>query len=303
MTDPERMVWDTVLADPTVPLDPATLRLVVADQQRWSRRWLYPWVRVASRIAVAGVGLIRWLVPVRLSAHGLMDALCVWFLRRFVDPGAVTLLVRHFVVETNLLNFVLRNTFPRGHDLVTLRPTTLAGLGDRAVIIHDINVYEVLTALRGQRLDPVATLDFDMLEVPAIDPEPHRRRLLRLDIQTALCLMNIPFAMCLTWPEYRRAVHSMRLDTSLLAVLAALTGDPVFHRWRPAGSVVRLDTTSDVPRAVYEHALACEFAHETLLRMRAAKRLRAVVGAQASIYSVNSSTGMSPRVEPEYRQT
>jgi hypothetical protein len=263
----EAMIWDAVTADPTPPIDAETLQLIVADQQRWSRRWLYPWVRIVSRIAVALIQLGKRLVPVPLSAHGPMDRLCLWFLRRFVDPGAVTLLVRHFIIETNLLNFVLRNTRPPGLRVVTLRPTALAGLGDRAVIQHDINVYQVMIALRGRRLDARRPLDFGSLDVPAIDPESWRRRLVRLDIQTALCLMNIPFALCLTGPEYRRAVHSMRLDASLLGVLAALTGDPTFREWRPAGSVVRLDSTSDVPRAVYEHALACEHAHATLLRM------------------------------------
>jgi hypothetical protein len=268
--DAEAMLWDAVLADPTLPIDAATLRLVVADQRRWSRRWLYPWVRIVSRVSVATIQVAKRLVPVPVSAHALMDRLCLWFLRRFVDPGAVTLLIRHFVIETNLLNFVLRNTRPAGFGVVTLRPTALAGLGDRAVIQHDVNVFEVMTALRGRRLDARGPLDFGSLDVPPIDPEPWRRRLARLDIQTALCLMNIPFALCLTGPEYRRAVHSMRLDASLLGVLAALTGDPTFREWRPAGSVVRLDSTSDVPRAVYEHALACEHAHATLVGMREA---------------------------------
>ncbi len=265
--DDESMVWAAILADPTLPIDPATLRLIVADQQRWSRRWLYPWVRIVSRLSVALIQIAKRLLPVPLRGHGLMDRLCLWFLRRFVDPGAVTLLIRHFVVETNLLNFVLRNARPAGFEVVTLRPTTLAGLGDRAVIQHDINVYDVLIALRGQRLDGRRPLDFRMLDVPPLDPEPARRRLVRLDIQTALCLMNIPFALCLTGAEYRRAVHSMRLDESLLGVLSALTGDPTFRTWRPAGSVVRVDSTADVPRAVYEHALICEYAHATLVEM------------------------------------
>jgi hypothetical protein len=268
----ERMVWDAVLADPTLPMDADTLKLVVADQQRWSRRWLYPWVRIVSRVSVGAIQLVKRVVPVSVSAHGLMDRLCLWFLRRCVDPVAVTLLIRHFVIETNLLNFVLRNARPAGYDVVTLRPTSLAGLGDRAVIQHDVNVYEVMTALRNHRLDVRGPLDFRMLDVPPIDPEPERRRFVRLDIQTALCLMNIPFALCLTGPEYRRAVHSMRLDASLLGVLAALTGDPSFREWKPAGSVVRMDSATDVPRAVYEHALACEHAHATLVDMAARSR-------------------------------
>jgi hypothetical protein len=263
----DAMIWDAVLADPTLPMDAGSLRLVVADQRRWSRRWVYPWLRIASRATVAAIQVAKRVVPVPFTAHRLMDRLCLWFLRHCVHPDAVTLLVRHFVVETNLLNFVLRNTRPAGVDVVTLRPTALAGLGDGAVIQHDVNVYEVMTALRDRRLDARGPLDLRGLDVPPIDPEPGRRRWVNLDIQTALCLMNIPFALCLTGPEYRRAVHSMRLDESLLGVLAALTGDPTFREWRPPGSVVRLDSTSDVPRAVYAHALACEYAHETLVRM------------------------------------
>jgi hypothetical protein len=261
------MIWDAVLADPTLPMEPGTRQLVVADQRLWSRKWLYPWVRIVSRIAVGVIQALKRAIPVAVSAHGLMDRLCLWFLRRCVHPDAVALLIRHFVIETNLLNFVLRNTRPAGLDVVTLRPTALAGLGDRAVIQHDINVYDVMIALRDQQVEPRAALDFGMLDVPPIDPERYRRRFIRLDIQTALCLMNIPFALCLTGPEYRRAVHSMRLDESLLEVLTTLTGDATFRRWRPAGSVLRLDSTSDVPRAVYEHALACEYAHATLRRM------------------------------------
>ena len=44
--------------------------------------------------------------------------------------------------------------------------------------------------------------------------------------------MNIPFAFCLTPGEYRRAVHSLRLDVSLLTVLAGITGDDAVFGWR-----------------------------------------------------------------------
>jgi hypothetical protein len=107
-----------------------------------------------------------------------------------------------------------------------------------------------------------------MLGIPAIDPEPHARRILRLDIQTALCLMNIPFAACLTPDEYRRAVHSLRLDATLLHTLAELTGDSTFLAWRPAGLQVRVDSSVDVPLLVYEHAVLCEYAHFRLGQLR-----------------------------------
>lgn len=278
---PAPSLWDVVAADPSIPMDRDTLRLVIRDQRRLSRAALYPWIRVLSRVAVTLIVAGKRACPVRFSAHATMDRMCLWFLRRFVSPDAVTLLIRHFIVETNLLNFCVRNGLrtPGLPGEVALRPTTLADLGNRAVIEHDLNVYRVLFALGsqgpggdagvlGQR--DRASLDFGMLGIPGIDPEPHTRRFLNLDIQTALCLMNIPFAACLTPAEYRRAVHSLRLDASLLTILAALTGDGTFLTWRPAGLPVRIDTNADVPLLVYEHAVLCEYAHARLCQLRAA---------------------------------
>ncbi|GIH09486.1 hypothetical protein Rhe02_75530 [Rhizocola hellebori] len=259
------MIWTQMLVDPTVPVDRDTLRMVVDDQRRWTRRWLYPMARVFSRVAVAGIRVLKAVAPFR--AHRTMDRLCVWFLQHFVSPTAGALLVRHFLVETNLLNFLVRNTAIPGLPEVTLRPTTVAQLGDRAVIKHDLNVYDVLIALGVSRWRKPEHLDFSMLKVEKI--EVGGRRWLNLDIQTALCLMNIPFAFCLTRKEYQTAVHSLRLDESILALLADLTGDERFLRWRPGTIVVRADSGMDVPKAVYEHAVICEYAHAHLRRLAA----------------------------------
>lgn len=259
------MIWTEMLVDPTVPMDRETRRMVVGDQQHWTRRWLYPFARVFSRVAVAAIRVLKAVFPFR--AHRTMDWLCVWFLHRFVSPVAGQLLVRHFLIETNLLNFLVRNTAIPGLPEVTLRPTSLRDLGDRAVIKHDLNVYDILIALGVSRWTRPEKLDFSMLGIEPIDPGRSVRRWSNLDIQTALCLMNIPFALCLTRDEYRTAVHSLRLDESILALLADLTGDETFLRWRPGTLIVRADSSLDVPRAVYEHAVICEYAHAHLLRI------------------------------------
>jgi uncharacterized protein DUF6999 len=102
-------LWEVMAVDPSIPVDQATMRLVIRDQRNRSRALLYPWVRILSRVAVTLIVGGKRLCPVRFSAHATMDKLCLWFLRRFVSPDAVTLLVRHFIVETDLLNFCVRN--------------------------------------------------------------------------------------------------------------------------------------------------------------------------------------------------
>ncbi|WP_454604428.1 DUF6999 family protein [Microbacterium trichothecenolyticum] len=259
-------MWEAVYADPSVPLDRALVRQIINDQRRLSRRWLYPIARIVSRVLVAIISIVKRVLPFRWMPLGTMDALCVWFLRRFVSPGAVELLIRHFVVETNLVNFIIRNT---AVDMapVTLRPETLAGLGDSAVVEHDVNVYDVLIALDGVPLTRPETLDFQQLDIPPLDAERGRRRYLRLDIQTALCFMNIPFSMALTVEEYRRAVHSIRFDDSFLEILALVTGDDTFRHWKLAGMSLWMDSNVDVPRMVYRHALVCEYAHAHLVKL------------------------------------
>jgi hypothetical protein len=269
LATPEPDIWELMMVDPSIPIDRATLRLVVRDQRRASRGYVYPWLRILSRVAVTCIVVGKRLLPFQFRAHATMDRLCLWFLRRFVAPDAVRLLIRHFIVETDLLNFAVRNAHVPGLAEVELRPTTLSGLGDRAVIEHDLNVYRVLLRLgasgrTGLSPHDVDELDFSMLDVPATDPEPNARRLLNLDIQTALCLMNVPFALCLTSSEYRRAVHSLSLDTSLLSVLAELTGDQTLRGWCDAVRPLRVGSNIDVPLTVYKHAVLCEYAHARL---------------------------------------
>jgi hypothetical protein len=259
-------MWEAIYSDPSVPLDRALVRQIIDDQRRPSRRWLYPVARVLSRVVVALVSVLKRVLPWRWMPLATMDRLCVWFLRRYVSPDAVELLIRHFVVETNLVNFIIRNTdVPM--DVVTLRPTALSGLGDNAVVEHDVNVYDVLIALDRVPITRPETLDFTELDVPRLDAERYRRRRLRLDIQTALCLMNIPFSIALTLEEYRRAVHSMRFDDSFLEILALLTGDDTFRHWKLAGMSLWMDSNVDVPRMVYRHALVCEYAHAHLVTL------------------------------------
>lgn len=256
-------MWEAIHADPSIPLAKPVVRMIIDDQRRISRRWLYPYARFFSRILVTALSLIKRIAPGRWMSLVTMDRLCLWFLRRFVAPDAVELLIRHFVVETNLVNFIIRNTATT-MEPVTLRPTTLAGLGENAVVEHDINVYDVLISLEKVRVDAPDQIDFSQLDVPTLDPERRQRRIMRLDIQTALCFMNVPFCIALSLEEFRRAIHSLRFDDSFLEILAVITEDETFKHWKMGGLSLWMDTNVDVPHLVYRHALVCEYAHAHL---------------------------------------
>ncbi|NND13011.1 MAG: hypothetical protein HKO10_03540, partial [Acidimicrobiia bacterium] len=199
------------------------------------------------------------------SNHDLLDRLGIWFLSKFVSDEGGRLLLRHFVIETNILAFIARNT---GLTEPVLRPVNLDELANNAVIAHDLNLYEVLAGLKGEDLPPPAGrhLDYTMLEVGELSAGDHRR-VMRLDLETGLCFMNVAFAFLTTTTEYRKAVHSLQLDESILSILSELTGDSLFLSWRPVGFNPLIRTNRDVPRDLFVHAVIHEYAHARLLEL------------------------------------
>lgn len=263
---PSPTIWSALEGDPTLAFPDRVRRLVAVDQQRWSRRVLLPVARLVSLVAVTLIVWFKRVAPVSMSWHGAIDGLSIRFIRRFVSPEGAELLIRHFIIETNLLELIAVNA---GYDDVhrpDLRPVDLAGLADSAVIEHDVNVLALLAGLRNRPLPTRARVDTSMLAVPAIDATSPRRRWMSLDIETALYLMNIPFALFLTADEYERAVHSLALDRNLLECLATLTGLAQLRALAPEGSCLLIRTIGDVPRRLYLHCAIHEMAHEVILR-------------------------------------
>jgi hypothetical protein len=260
-------IFSALRGDPTFHFDRHALRLLEADQTRWSYRFLRPVARLGSRLAVAVITGIKRVLPFQFSNHDLLDRLGIWFLSHFVSEEGGELLLRHFVIETNVLAFIAANT---GITEPTLRPGTLDELDENAVIVHDLNLYQVLSDLGGRPLRKPEWLDYSMLEMGPIEVS-RTRRLARLDLETGMCLMNIAFCLLTTSDEYRRAVHSLQLDESLLAILAEMTDDPVFLHWKPAGYIPIVRTNRDVPRDLFAHAVINEYIHARLVRQAEAR--------------------------------
>ena len=265
---------DVLLHDSTRPVSDAERALASRDLARWSHRALLPFARALSLAMVALIRLCKRVLPFQFRWHRGIDVLCVWFIRHFVSADAAELLARHFIVETNLLAFIAGNC---GKDVraPTLRPSTIAALGNHAVIDHDIAVYTLVNdvALAGADVvKPREELDFGAIEVPVIDAERDRRRWLELDVETSLYLMNVPFCLFTTEDEYERAVNSFQLDEGICAMLAGLTADPIFRTWTPVSVPAWIGGSRDVPRELFWHAAVCEYAHTRLEQLRRERR-------------------------------
>ncbi len=261
-------------ADPAMPLSVRAAELLHHELQRWTRRYVRPVARLVSRVAVWGIVTLKRLLPFQFAWHTGLGWFSFWFLRHCVSREGGELLLRHFIVETALIRFVARNSGLAGVPEPALAPTRFEGLLGHAVIEHDVNMYrliidigERLRAAGKHRCDRRDRLDFSMMDIPFITPDEDCRRLINLDLGTALYLMNIPFALLTAEDVYEQAVNSFSLDASLLAHLADISGDEQFRSWGVQQTLGWLAIDGDVPRALYRHALVHEYAHTHLCRL------------------------------------
>jgi len=269
---------ETIARDRGVPLMPDVAALAARDMDRWSWRYLRPIVSPLSNAVILMLILVKRLVPIPLSNHDLIDRLGMWFLHRCISVEGNLLLLRHFIVETNLINFVAANCGRPGIEPVTLKPLSWRDLAGNAVIRHDLNIYNLMLDLaEAQETAPIATrtlgeLDFSMLEIPVLDGGSTRSKWLNLDLTTGLYMMNVIFCLFTTLPEYERAVNSFQLDESLLGYVAQITGDPVFRTWTPKRFLAGPHLLRNTPEELTWHAFVNEFAHGRLTQMREALR-------------------------------
>lgn len=269
-------LFDALGAAPTLPIQAAARRDMVRDLRRGSRRYLFPLIRVATRFAVALLIMIKRALPFDVGSLKLLSIGSAWFGRHFVSPEAQRLLMRHFVIETQVVNFIARNAGP-GVPECDLIPAGFDDLGEwrgeNSVALHDANLINLLIDLGSTKGVDVRTpralekLDFSMLKMP--DLTVHERKIVfGLDLPSALYISVFYIALLFDDRTIERAINSFQLDESVMTALANLTGDDVFRTWAPVKFPSWLGSpTGDPARDLHWHIIVYEYAYYRLLEL------------------------------------
>jgi len=273
-------LWESIALDPTMPVPGDSRAVQIRNLRRPSRHFLAPVLRPVCQLLVTVLLTVKRLPGLRRlgSADGLSRATAP-LLVRLCSPETAEMLLRHFVVETQLVNFVARNCGADDVPEVDLLPTSPEQLGDHdgmnAVVLHDVNIFNLVIDLGESKQADLSTravheLDFSMLDIPFLDVEPYRRRWINLDVQSSMSLMCLVLAWYMDFATAERAINSFQLDESLMAAISDLTGDPTFRTWTPVRFPNWLGTTGDVARDLLWHFMVHEYAHTRLTQLAAA---------------------------------
>lgn len=270
--------WLALYLDQSTPIDPVVKQAWLRDSSSWCRQFVLPVVRPLARAAIVLVQLLKIVLPSAFTSSALLHRLLAWALRCFVRPEANWLILRHFHIGSEILDFVARNVPGTVVPMNPLRPLNLPQLRDHLFLQHDLNLFNFVINLnrelraQGREVAPPARLDFSGIRAGefGIEPLPDRWHNF-IDLQTAIELFTPAYQLFLTDNDFWRATNSLQLDETIAIYVARIVG-------QPQNLVLLNNKHPMVPestlRAGYRlvlHGLASEMLYELLVRE---KRLR-----------------------------
>ncbi|SDK54214.1 DUF6999 family protein [Microbulbifer yueqingensis] len=270
--------WLVLNLDRSLPIHDGAKRALLAGHNTWSRRLLLPVVRPLARLSIVLVQLLRLVIPERWHSSRLLHRTIYWGLKYLVRRDANYLILRHFNIGTELLQFIADNVGGvRIKSTRPLRPRSLEDLLDDTFLIHDLNIYNFIGELnqqlaeQGREMQPARSLDFSAISAAEFDIEPGGGHVTNvLDLQTAIELYTPLYALFLSDHDFWRASNSLQLDETISIYIGKLLNDGTALSLVSNRHPMVPHTTLQAGYRLMLHGLDAEILHGYLREQKAA---------------------------------
>ena len=190
-------------------------------------------MRPLARGVIVLLQLVKTVLPDAFTSSKWLHRLLAWGLATFVRPEANWLIMRHFHIGSEILDFIARNVPGVSVPLNPLHPMNLGDLRDELFLKHDLNLFNFVInlnrELRDQRrvIERAARPDFSGISEGRfhIEAMPDRWHNF-MDMQTAIELFTPAYQLFLTDNDFWRATNSLQLDETIGLDVARILGQP-----------------------------------------------------------------------------
>ena len=283
--------WLALYLDQSTPLPDHVKKAWLADSETPSRQFLLPFVRPVARTLIVLIQVVKVVVPRNWAASKLLHWILATGLKYCVRPEANWLVLRHFHMGAQILEFIAANS-PVKVETSPLKPMTLDEFKDELFLKHDLNLFNFVIrlgkALRdaNQKLVPVEKPDFSMIHEPEVTLQSMPRGMLNgIDLQTAIEMFTPTYQLFLTDNDFWRASNSLQLDETIGLYVATILNSPqhlvLLNNKHP---LVPMSTLRAGYRLVL-HGLSTEMLHALLMDLK-----KAQAEHHAPDYAVNQSS-------------
>lgn len=281
--------WLALYLDHSTPVDPEVKKAWLVDSSSRCRQFVLPIVRPFARLTIIVFQLVKTVFPKQFTSSPVLHRVLAWGLRTFVSREANWLILRHFHMGSEILDFIARNS-PRGHTLplVPLRPHNLHDLRDNVFVQHDLNLFNFVINLNrelrkdGSEVGAPDCVDFGAITEGnfGIEPLPARWHNF-IDLQTAIELFTPVYQLFLTDNDFWRATNSLQLDETIAIYCARILQQPqnlvLLNNKHPMVP----ESTLRAGHRLVLHGLASEMLYELLVRAKRRETGIAEVAARA----------------------
>ncbi|HLX85909.1 MAG TPA: hypothetical protein VKR59_18565 [Terriglobales bacterium] len=283
-TDPNP--WLALYLDMSLPLSDEVKAALLANSGSKSRQFLLPLIRPCAKLSMVVFQVLKIFIPNRFTSSRFLHRLIYWGLRTFVRPDANYLILRHFHIGSEILQFVATNVPGVEIPLDPLRPRNLADLVDNVFLKHDLNIYNFLIRInREMKAKGIQLTKQDDLNLACITigPFPIDENLLPagrlnfLDLESAVDIYTPLYQLFLTDSDFWRACNSLQLDETVAIYTSKLIGDASYvslvNNRHP---LIPLSTLQAGYRLLL-HGLAAECLHATLVQFKLHRQMALTV--------------------------
>jgi hypothetical protein len=266
--------WLALYLDQSTPLPEHVKKSWLKDSESGSRQFLLPFVRPLARTFIVLIQVLKIIVPRNWAASRFLHWILATGMKYFVSPEANWLVLRHFHIGAQVLEFIAANSSVTV-ETSPLKPLNLDDLKDELFLKHDLNLFNFVIRLnnalreKNAKLAPVAKPDFSMITEPevALDSMP-RGWFNKMDLQTAIEMFTPTYQLFLTDNDFWRASNSLQLDETIGIYVATIMNSPqhliLLNNKHP---LVPMSTLRAGYRLVL-HGLSTEMLHALLMDMK-----------------------------------
>jgi len=266
--------WLALYLDQSTPLSDRVKKSWLRDSESASRQFILPFARPIARTLIVLIQILKVVVPSNWAASRFLHWVLATGLKYFVSPEANWLVLRHFHIGAQVLEFIAANA-PVAVETSPLKPLKLDDLKDELFLKHDLNLFNFVIRLNkalrdtNTKLEPLAKPDFSMITEPEVKlSEMPQGWFNKMDLQTAIELFTPTYQLFLTDNDFWRASNSLQLDETIGVYVATILNSPqhliLLNNKHP---LVPMSTLRAGYRLVL-HGLSTEMLHAVLMEMK-----------------------------------
>ena len=269
--------WHALFLDKSIPFSPDAKAAFLYDSSRKTKQFLYPFVRVFARLGIMLLQVFKAILPNAINAPKMLHRSLYTGMKYFVSPEANYLILRHFVLGSEVLRFIKDNVKNiEDIPMHPLKPMHLDAVKDNLFLQHDLNLYNFIINLNnamaknGVAIQKTEQPDFSAITTDDSFPFsafPDRWTNC-LDLSNAIEIFTPVYQFFLTDNDFWRASNSLQLDEVIGLYAATILDCPeklvALNNKHP---MIPLPTTSAAFRLTL-HGLSTEVLHALLVQKK-----------------------------------